>query len=126
MRWICAVSILVVVVGCASLPPRYVEPSLPPDQMATVTADGTGIGIIRVDNAVACISAEYSKEGLQNFRPVPSVRLAPGLHELTFACWNASVALQASTNVVVEAGARYRARREFRGYSFSLSIERDQ
>jgi hypothetical protein len=126
VRSVCIASALLIAVGCASLPPRYVAPLLPQDRTATVVTQGEGIGIVSVDGAIVCEAAAYSREGLKNASPGSSVRLAPGMHEVTFACWNASVNLKASTNVLVEAGARYRATRSFRGYSFALAVEREQ
>lgn len=119
--------------GCAtiptkdmSLPPRYIEPSLPVDRLALVVAKGNGIGIILVDGAIVCDPSDYSLEGLKKAKPGSSVRLSPGPHELTFGCWLTSESIRISTKMTVLEGKRYKAICSFRGYSVSVSVQLEE
>lgn len=109
--------------GCAGLPPRYEEPLLPEQEVATITATGEGIGILNVDGKVPCAEADYNEKGLRRMAAPTKVLALPGPHELTLYCWWDGGYTIISTNIVVSAGKRYIVSRRFSGYSFSLSFE---
>ena len=109
--------------GCASLPPRYDEPQLPNKDTATLTATGNGIGILLIDGAVPCDAAEYNKQALSKKGLPSQVRVLPGPHELTVACWLQGGLTKMTTNIVVVAGNRYIVSRRLEGYSLSISFE---
>lgn len=123
MRWLFLISVLAALPGCVTLPPRYIEPSLPVDQLAVIVTKGDGIGVLSVDGAIACPAADYTLAGLKRTSPGNTVNLVPGTHDVTFACWGAYGSLNLATNLTVSAGERYRVARHLVGYSVSLSVQ---
>jgi hypothetical protein len=121
--------VVFLLLGCATsryLPPRYVEPSLPTEQFSLIVAKGYGIGIFSVDKAIVCEPADYSVEGLEKVSPPSSVRLAPGTHEVVFACWWGSEGTKISKTMSFVSGKRYIATRRVEGYTITLSVQMEE
>jgi len=106
-----------------SLPPRYIDPVLPDDQLSLVTTIGQGIGILFVDGALVCAESDYSMEGLKKASPGPSVKLVPGEHKLGFSCHAGDNPITLSTNLTVSAGQHYQVERALVGYTIQLSVK---
>lgn len=124
----CAVGLLVIPVGCVSIPagvpPRYEAPMLPDAEVATIVTAGNGIGIYLVDGGLPLDEANYNIEGLKG--PLPEkVHLLPGTHEVTFGLGLAGAMTQISTNMTVSAGEQYKVSRRTTGYDMSILVEKE-